>query len=112
MRRYFVKYPRNFYNEYLLRWVEAGSVDEVAIVEMGYERITLKKAQHLCSRERRAYKENRACAGYADAYILPYSASTTQGLYAFIEDVQKHYNSPDGYVLIPATPACKRWHNI
>ena len=43
MKKYYIRYPRNFANEYDLRYVD-GVDDELRALEQGYERITKNKA--------------------------------------------------------------------
>ena len=69
-RRFYVNYPRNFANEYDLRWVD-NTQDETYLEVIGYERITRKHAVELCVRERKLRRLNPCQAGWASDIILP-----------------------------------------
>lgn len=67
-RAYYVRHPRDFANEYSLRYTVGGaklSADD------GWERITRREAERLAraERERRRWEPERS--GYADADIYP-----------------------------------------
>ena len=47
MKQYFIKYPRNFNNEYSLRWAEKNSAEAAEAIESGYEPITRKAANDI-----------------------------------------------------------------
>lgn len=67
-RAYYVRYPRDFANEYSLRYTVGGA--ELSAAD-GWERITRREAERLAraERERRHWEPERG--GYADAGIYP-----------------------------------------
>lgn len=67
-RAYYVRYPRDFANEYSLRYTVGGA--DLSAAD-GWERITRREAERLArtERERRRWKPSRS--GYADAHIYP-----------------------------------------
>jgi len=69
MKKYYIRYPRNFGNEYDLRFVD-GVDDELRAIEQGYERITKKEALEKCRAERWARKNDPAFSGYGSAIIV------------------------------------------
>ena len=69
MKKYYIRYPRNFGNEYDLRYVD-GVDDELRAIEQGYERITKKEALEKCRAERWARKHDQAFSGYGSAIIV------------------------------------------
>lgn len=73
MKKYFVKYPRNFANEYDL--VYTTTADQAArAAAQGYERITRADALKMCSAEKRRRRENPDFAGYAPITVYPLEA--------------------------------------
>lgn len=70
MKQYFIKYPRNFNNEYSLRWAEKNSAEAAEAIESGYEPITRKAAIEKCRAERWARKHDQAFSGYGSAIIV------------------------------------------
>lgn len=72
MKHYYIKHPRNFYNEYWLFSVEAGSDSENRLKENGFERITRKAAETKCYEENYRRKYDRSCSGYAPSSIDSY----------------------------------------
>lgn len=71
MKHFYIRYPRNFRNEYSLAWVESGSAAEKTMQEDGWERINRKTAIRKCIEERYRQKTEPAFSGYADSIILP-----------------------------------------
>jgi len=70
MKKYFVKYYRDFGNTYNLAWAETAA--QLAQAERDdWEQITRKAAESLCARENYARKTDHAFSGYADCLILP-----------------------------------------
>lgn len=69
-KHYFVKYPRNFNNEYELGWSYEKALE-------GWEAITRQEAVALARREIERRKENPAFSGCADSYIYPIPGGTT-----------------------------------
>lgn len=64
MKKYFIKYPRNFANEYYLVFAEKD--EEIArLTETGFERIPLKEVRELCALEKHRRKTDPAFSGYA-----------------------------------------------
>lgn len=72
MKHYYIKYPRNFGNEYELYSVNAGTPAEAYLVGRGFERITRKNAEEKCAVERWARKTDPAFSGYAPAHVIPF----------------------------------------
>ena len=89
MKVYYIKYPRNFANEYSLCWVEKGSKEEQEIIEQDWDRITRKEAIEQCVTERWRRKNDQAFSGYGDAIIKPYGLE--------LDDISNYYTT-DGYV--------------
>ena len=75
MKHYYIKYPRNFANEYWLFSVDAGSRSEMQLRELGFERISRTEAENLCWQERYRRQHNKAMSGYAPAAIEPFEGS-------------------------------------
>lgn len=71
MKKYYVRYPRNFANEYSLVW--ADSEHPMPDPEdNGWERITRKQAIYLAASEADRRKTDVNSSGYADDYIFPW----------------------------------------
>ena len=64
MKKYYIKYPRNFGNEYDLRYVD-GLDDELRVLEQGYERIAKKEALKKCRAEEARERKNARQREYA-----------------------------------------------
>lgn len=67
-RAYYVRYPRDFANEYSLRYT-VGAAEMSA--EDGWERITRREAERLARAERARRRWEPSRSGYADADIYP-----------------------------------------
>lgn len=73
MKNYYIRYPRNFANEYDLVWIDASDTDSISrATEAGYERITRKEAYTKVSDEKYRRKSDVNFSGYAPVVILPY----------------------------------------
>lgn len=73
MKNYYIKYPRNFGNEYDLVWIDAADAENIRkAMEAGYERITRKGAYAKISDEKYRRKTDYNFSGYAPVIILPY----------------------------------------
>ena len=72
MKQYLIKYPRNFNNEYSLRWAEKGSPEAAEAIAEGYEPITRAQAIEKCRTERWARKTDPSFSGYGSSIIIPY----------------------------------------
>lgn len=73
MKSYYIRYPRNFANEYDLVWIDAADTDSISrATEAGYERITRKEAYAKVSDEKYRRKTDSNFSGYAPVVILPY----------------------------------------
>lgn len=72
MKHYYIRYPRNFCNEYALYSVEAGSAAETELKEKGFSRITRREAETKCREERDRRQYNRSFSGYAPSTIESY----------------------------------------
>lgn len=76
MKHYYIRYPRNFANEYDLVWIEstdAANINEA--INAGYDRITRKEAFRKVSCEKYARRVDQNFSGYGDIVILPYNAT-------------------------------------
>lgn len=67
-RAYYVRYPRDFVNEYSLRYTVGGA--ELS-TDDGWERITRREAERLARAERARRRWEPSRSGYADAGIYP-----------------------------------------
>ena len=73
MKNYYIKYPRNFANEYDLVWIDATDTESIRKAsEAGYERITRKSAYAKIADEKYRRKTDRNFSGYAPVIILPF----------------------------------------
>ena len=73
MKHYYIRYPRNFANEYDLVWIDAADAESIlAASESGYERITRKSAYAKISDEKYRRKTDCNFSGYAPVIILPF----------------------------------------
>ena len=73
MKNYYIRYPRNFGNEYDLVWIDASDTESIlAASEAGYERITRKSAYAKISDEKYRRKTDPNFSGYAPVIILPF----------------------------------------
>ena len=72
-KAYYVYYPRNFANEYDLRW--AWDCDKEAKRQLesnGCERITKKRAMELVRQEKYRQEYDQSMSGYADDAVMPW----------------------------------------
>lgn len=92
MKQYFIKYPRNFNNEYSLRWAEKNSAEAAEAIESGYEPITRKAAIEKCSAERWARKNDQSFSGYGNAIIMPYGFDGGES------EAREQLTTSDGYI--------------
>ena len=67
-RAYYVRYPRDFANEYSIRYTVGGA--ELP-ADDGWERITRREAERLARAERARRRWEPSRSGYADADIYP-----------------------------------------
>ena len=73
MKHYYIRYPRNFGNEYDLVWIEADDTENIRKAsEAGYERITRRNAYAKISDEKYRRKTDCNFSGFAPVVILPY----------------------------------------
>lgn len=73
MKHYYIRYPRNFGNEYDLVWIEAADTENIRKAsEAGYERITRKSAYAMISDEKYRRKTDPNFSGYAPVIVLPF----------------------------------------
>lgn len=91
MKRYYIRYPRNFANEFDLRYVDSAEAEQEAI-RQGYERITKKQAIEKCRAERWARKNDPAFSGYGSAIIVHLTFEGGEC------EARELLNSSDGYV--------------
>lgn len=109
MKTYYVKYPRNFANEYDLCWIESTDTKNIEdATKFGWDRITRKKAFALVSAEKYRRATDYAFSGYAPTVILPY-ADLLSGQFERLErnmgvvvsydlDTKKRLYSDDGVI--------------
>ena len=101
MKHFYIRYPRNFGNEYSLAWVESGSAAEKTMQEDGWERINRKTAIRKCAEERYRRRTDRAFSGYADSVIFPIDYDPERE-YVTVYDLDsprcKWYTN-DGYII-------------
>lgn len=83
-RKYFIRYPRNFANEYQLAWCYDIPVGG------DWQRITRGEALFFAKREAERRKDDPSFAGYADTIIAPidYSGEYLFGDWAISQIVQ------------------------
>lgn len=93
MKTYYIKYPRNFGNEYDLCYCET-SEERSNAEENGWERISRKDAIGKCRTEKRRRWENPSFAFFAPTQIVPFSLVGKEYL---PEDVGYRL-SDDGYI--------------
>lgn len=91
MKKYYILFPRDFANEYVLRHVEAGSKEEKEAINNGYERITKKEAVAKCQEERTRRKCDPSSSGFGSDSIYPYG-------YGIYLNPMADYYTKDGYV--------------
>ena len=72
MKHYYIKYPRDFANEYELFSVVANTKLEAELQQNGFERITRKQAERKCQSEKDRRKYDSNSAYYAPVYIESY----------------------------------------
>ena len=72
MKTYYIRYIRNFSNEYDLCYCETPE-ERKAAEGAGYERITRKEAIRKCANERWAREHDQNFSGFGDADIVPWS---------------------------------------
>lgn len=72
MKTFYIRYPRDFANEYDLCYCESAE-EQAAAEKAGFERITRKEAERKCAAEKWARKNDQAFSGYGSSSILPYS---------------------------------------
>jgi len=95
MKHYLVNYWKDFGNTYTLAWTEAGSAEEQAAIENGWERITRKEAIRLCVEERERRRTDEAFSGYASEKVFPLSLIQNDD---FDGDIEWWMNTNDGYI--------------
>lgn len=91
MKKYYIRYPRNFANEYDLRYVD-GVDDELRALEQGYERIRKNKALEKCRNERWERKHDPVFSGYGSAIIVHLDFEGGEA------EAREHLKTEDGYV--------------
>lgn len=73
MKNYYIRYPRNFANEYDLVWIDSSDTESIRKAsEAGYERIPRKSAYAKISYEKYRRKTDHSFSGYAPVIILPF----------------------------------------
>lgn len=68
---YWVKYPRNFSNEYNLV-AASDEIEGLYLKSNGYERISYKRMRELCFQEKYRRKMDPSSSGYAPISPIPY----------------------------------------
>lgn len=71
MKTYYIRYPRDFANEYSLCYCESADERKAAEAD-GWERITRLEAERKCRNENWARANNPAFSGYGDNTIIPF----------------------------------------
>lgn len=75
MKLYFIRYPRNFANEFSLAWIDSDDESRIKkAISYGYERIARKEAYRKVRAEKYARRVDPAFSGYGDIIIMPYFA--------------------------------------
>lgn len=84
MKKYYIRYWRDFANTYDLCYCETLE-EEKRAVSAGFERITRKEAERKCANERFTRKYDPAFSGYGDIDIKPwkYIADESNNPYYF-----------------------------
>lgn len=73
MKHYYIRYPRNFANEFDLVWIEHTDTESInRATDEGYERITRTDAYNKISLEKWRREYDQAMSGYAPTAIIPY----------------------------------------
>lgn len=80
MKTYYIKYPRNFANEYNLCYCETPE-ERKAAEAAGWEKITRKEAIRKCAAERWARKNDPAFSGFGDVAIAPWAYIAAARIY-------------------------------
>ena len=78
MKYYYIKYPRNFANEYSLFSVNHGSTEEKYLIEHNFERLTRKEAERLCAREKERRTYDPTFSGHAPITIEEFTPNIRQ----------------------------------
>lgn len=71
MKNYYIRYPRNFANEYDLCYCESADERKAAEAD-GWERVTRLEAERKCRNENWARANDQAFSGYGDNTIIPF----------------------------------------
>lgn len=109
MKNYYIKYPRNFSNEYDLCWIDSADTKSAEeAVERGWERITRKEAFRKISNEKYRQSTDYAFSGFAPTVIIPYSVffdgpfqrlDRHEGvIHSYDLDINKRLFSDDGVI--------------
>lgn len=98
MKHFYIRYSRNFRNEYSLAWVESGSAAEKTMQEDGWERINRKTAIRKCMEERYRQKTEPAFSGYADSIILPIDFDPYKENHPIYDPTGRKWFTNDGYI--------------
>lgn len=102
-KAYYVEYYRDFGNTYNLYWAPCDIT-----VPASFERITRKKAENLCKRERQARRDNPDFSGCADTYIWPYGLGYEKGADSiYPPDCEK-----SGHYVIISAPGRAWWEEL
>lgn len=75
-KTYYIYYPRDFANEYVLMYTQNEA--DVAALPKGSERIYYSQAAKFCADENRRRRHNPAFSGYASNTIVPASYDWTK----------------------------------
>lgn len=71
MKTYYIRYPRNFANEYNLCYCESADERKAAEAD-GWERVTRDCAIKACREENWRREKDPSFSGYADNTIIPF----------------------------------------
>lgn len=70
MKKYFMKNHQGWANTYVLAYAETSRERRLA-ADLGYERISRKRAEYLCAKENVRRRDDANFAYFADNEILP-----------------------------------------
>lgn len=87
MKKYYIRYYREYGNTFELRWIDNEEDEEIAIAE-GFKRISRKEAIQKCINAREEKRVNGFA--YGSTEILPLNIKPN----SYISD----FNTDDGYI--------------
>lgn len=87
MKKYYIRYYREYGNTFEIRWIDNKEDEEIAIAE-GFKRITRKEAIKKCTNAREEKRVNGVT--YGSTEILPLNIKPN----SYLSD----FNTEDGYI--------------